>query len=694
MKVRSLVLSAWCALSAVALSGCNGIGGKEHLIARINDESVYKEDLVLLKKNSVNSNRHWNEVVYTDLLAKAAVSSVAFKEYPEIEEEWNQYFKDIDSRILMMVFQRYYVSECMTYSDSELRRFYEANRNLFPNDSTGDFYSVREDVAGQYYLSKNAEAFATYLAETPKKLKTEVDTAAVQRQFIEQKRIELRQEFSENIIEKQHLNLQSLPAADPKPYYEAHKDQYMTVPGYVLYHIQMADSAALATKVKDNLSLDEFKALSASLNQNKLTAKDSGLVGHVKQGYALPYGIGMIAGLDDALAGKKAGFVTPVFRTEKDPSFQRFFLVENVASQVKPYERVEQSLKNDIANGNVIDVDTSFALILKDGKVLFTEGDLQRFNKAYFGNRRMNMPIHDRMVRMVAESFAYADAAIERKLNQSWEYKALYRDTRRSFVFDKYMELARGLQNIPEDTLKNLYDRIGTPIHQGYDYEQAKDDLRLVASFPTNMMKHEYYFGYRMIYLGDSYDQAVPKIYYKRNEEVRNDQIKRAAAEIYSKASVYFYGDDVPEYDVPTLSEKMMARADSLYKAGERTRAFYVYRDVMYTFAENDSLFQKVAYEMAQIQNENEEYLDAEAEYYAFYRMWPENENAEKAMFSRGFILTENLGMDSVALEVFREFQAKYPNSELKESADWLVKNIESNGKLAEDLLQKINTEQ
>lgn len=694
MKVRTLVLSAWCALSAAALSGCNGIGGKEHLVARFNDESVYKEDLTLLKMTSVNSHRFWDENVYTDLLSKAAVSSVAFKEYPEIEEQWNEYFKDIDSRILMMVFQRYYVSECMMYSDSELRRFYEANKSLFPNDSTGDFYSVRGDVAGQYFLSKHQDEFNAYAAEVAEKQDGKIDTAAVQRQFVDVKRQAMREEFTNGIIEKRHINLQSLPAPEPKSYYEAHKDEYKTAPGYVLYHIQMKDSAALASKVNENATLEEFKKLANSLNQNKFTAKDSGLVGHVKQGFALPYGIGMIEGLDEALKGKSTGFISPVFRTEKDSSFQRFFLAENVASQVKPYDRVEKSIKNDIENGAVIDVDSSYALIMKDGKVLFSEGDLARFNKLYFGNRRLDGRTHDRMVKMVAEAFAYADLALEHKLNLSWEYKAVYRTTRWNYIFDRYMELTRGMKNIPEDTLKSMYDRMGSPIHQGYDFEQAKDDLRLVASFPKNMYLHDYFFGYRMIYRGQTYDSAVPQIYYHRQEEVESARIKRVSAEVYNKVSAHFYGEDVPQYNVPTVADKMLARADSLYKAGNRSKAYYVYRDVMYAFPDDDALFQKVAYEMAQIQNESEEYLDAEAEYYAFYRMWPENENAEKAMFSRGFILTENLGMDSVALEVFREFQAKYPNSELKESADWLVKNIESNGKLAEDLLQKINSEQ
>ena len=113
----------------------------------------------------------------------------------------------------------------------------------------------------------------------------------------------------------------------------------------------------------------------------------------------------------------------------------------------------------------------------------------------------------------------------------------------------------------------------------------------------------------------------------------------------------------------------------------------------MNAYATEDSLYQEAAYESAQVQNDNEEYNDAEGEFYAFYKMWPNNRNAEKAMFTRGFILDENIHNDTLALEVLEGFQKLYPNSELKESVDWLVNNIKSGGKLADDLMKKIEAE-
>ena len=40
------------------------------------------------------------------------------------------------------------------------------------------------------------------------------------------------------------------------------------------------------------------------------------------------------------------------------------------------------------------------------------------------------------------------------------------------------------------------------------------------------------------------------------------------------------------------------------------------------------------------------------------------------------------------------DFQKRFPKSELKESVDWLVENIKSDGKLADDLMKKIESEE
>ena len=690
MKAKLLALVSLASL--FVLNGCNGIGDKDTLLARIDGEKVYQEDYALLLKNGSGLKAIKNQFLYENLYSKAALSAKATQEYPELEEEWKAYFADLDARVLTMVYQRFYVSENMTYSDAELRQFYEANRSMFTEDTTGDFYTVRPLVASFYYASKNADAFASYIKDTLKiEHPTAEDSVKAKKSFADIRRAALQQELSTDVLAKHNIEIKELPPVDPKVYYNKHHDKFMTVPGYELYHVQ-ADSAKLAGLFTEKPTLDQFKLAAAANSKNAKTAKDSGYVGHVKAEYVLPYGIGVVPELVTTLKDKEPGFVTPVLKAS-DSTFHVFYLAGIDASRLKPFDRVDVGIANAIKDGIYFDVDTSVVLITKAGEPVFTEADMVRFNEKFI-RRTMNRNFHDRVVSMLAEAFAFADAAKEAHLNHSWEYRAMVRQSRWDYLSEHYIQKKMGGDDIPEDTLKALYDRIGTPIHVGYDYEQSKDDLRKVAAFPANLYKHEYYMGYRMLYVGKTFDESIPVIYARRSDEVERLMSQRFAAEAYSKATVHLYDTGVAEYKPTMLANLLMARADSLYQAGKKSDAYYEYRKVMIAYADNDSLFERVSYEIPQIESENEEYQDAEGDYYAFYTMWPNSANAEKAMFSRGFMLNENLGQNDKALEVLEAFLQKYPNSELKESAQWLVDNIKSNGKLAEDLMKKIESEE
>jgi hypothetical protein len=690
MKKRLLTLVSLASL--FVLNGCNCIGDKDSLLARIDKEKVYQEDYTILLKDKGELKTYKNKFLYDELYSKAALVSRALSEYPELDKEWQSYYEDLDPRVLTVVFQRYYVSECLTFSDAELRKFYDANRSLFPADSTGDFLIARASVANYYYASKNQESFAAFLKDTLKLEKpTAEDSLSAVKQFADRRRMELQKEFSGNALETAKIGIQEIPSVEPKAFYEKHKDLFMTVPGYELYHVQ-GDSLELASLFADSVSLEQFKQIAATKSKNAETAKDSGYVGHVKENYVLPHQIGLVEGLAATLKDKNPGFVTPVIRAN-DKTFHVFFLASLDPSRLKPFDRVDVGIANGIKSGMYFDVDSSVVLITKAGKPVFTEADLNRYNQKFF-HRTLNLQVHQRLVSMIAEHMAFAEMAQKAKLNHSWEYRAIRRSSRLDYIIERYMQKKLGGENIPEDTLKALYDRVGSPIHIGYTFEQAKDDLRKVAAFPKNMYAHEYYMCYRVIYAGKTLDQSIPFIYGKRQNEINAMMRERYAAEAYSKADVYLYDNNEQEYKPTVLYNLLLSKADSLYNAGNKTDAYYEYRKVMQAYADVDSLFERATYGMAIAQAENDEFMDAEGEYYAFYTMWPNSPNAEKAMFSRGFILNENLGWNDRALEVLEGFLQKYPNSELRESAQWLVDNIKSDGKLAEDLMKKIESEE
>lgn len=687
MKAKLLALASLASL--FFLNGCNCIGDKDTILARIGNEKVYQEDYVLLMKDPRLPEMPRNQLLYENFFSKAALTSKALKEFPELEREWKDIFKEVELRILATVYLRHYVYECLMNSDRELRQFYDTNRALFEADS-GDFLELRSKIATLFEVSKHKEEFLKFVEENNNPGKG-VDTLLLQRRFVDKLRQELIKKISGSIREEQHVKINEFPEVTPKNFYERHKDMFMTVPGYEVYHIQNSDSLILASLFESTPSLELFKQTAVIASKNEFTAKDSGYVGYVKKDYALPYGIGMVSGLSD-IEGKAAGYVTPVLRSDKG-TFHLFYLVKQVPTQLKPFDRVEAGIASGLKSGLYYDIDSSFVLISKDGKPLLTERELLEKNQKYY-KRNMNASVHANMVNMMADRFALFSAAEKLRLNHSWEYRSMVRTMRLNFISDRYLEKLSGVDAIPDEQVRALYDKIGNPRTPGLSFDESKDELKLLLAFPQSLYKRMYYMEYQLSSVGKTFEQTMYDNYVRLNSEYRKVYGNRLAAQAYAEGPVYLYDSSIPEYKEDFSLAGMTARADSLNRAGNWRDAVEQYRNIMLAYADNDSVFEKVSYECAYILSENNENWGAEMEYYAFYKMWPNSVNAEKALFSRGFILNENLHRDADALAVLEEFLQKYPNSELKESAQWLVDNIKSNGKLADDLMKKIEAEE
>ena len=139
--------------------GCNGIGSGEDRLARVNNETVYVEDLDLGIKLA-STGRAEIASVMGNILTRTAVVSEALREYPELGSRWEAYSKNMQDRLLTLVYQRYYTMECLTFSDTDLRNYFNAHRSEFVKDS-GDveFLDVRGTVAEHLLLTREAENF-------------------------------------------------------------------------------------------------------------------------------------------------------------------------------------------------------------------------------------------------------------------------------------------------------------------------------------------------------------------------------------------------------------------------------------------------------------------------------------------------------------------------------------------------------
>lgn len=689
MKARLLALAS--SVLFVSLMGCNGVGPKETLLAKINDESIYKEDILYM----LDGGRYdrdtlpLGKMLYDRYYSAAALTSRAKEEYPELEEEWKSLSASLEIRWLTSLYQKSYLGECMGFSDEELRKYYEDHREDYPKaDSISGYYGVRHSVAGDYFVFKNKELYETFLKQDLALIKnpTQSDSALSRRKFLNDRTKNLQESANANILENHHYKIVELPAIDPKAYYEKHKDMYKTVPGYVLYHVQGSDSLRLATDVPETVDLESFKKLAVKRSSNKQTAVDSGLVGFVKIGYALPYGIGVLPSLDSILEGKLAGFVTPVLQSP-NKAYHKFYLASLVPAALKPYDRAEPAIRKSIENDELLDVDSSTVLITKDGKPVLTEAGLLEFNEKFM-KRAFTKRSHDWAVKMLAEHYAFADAAKAVRLDHEWEYRALVRSARYEFYVDRYMN--KVLASVSEDSARAWFDKMYAADNPMTKFEEVKERMMLMAAFPSIIVKRDYYMGYALMYAGRSYENTVLELFDRRYGSYRSAMKERLMAEAYNSARVHFYDSSIPEFKPTSYAQAIIARADSLYKAGNKDDAYMQYRTLFYAYAGVDSLACKAMYAMPDIRNDQGRYAEAEAEYYSFYKSCPQDSNAEKAMFSRGFILNENMNQDSLALEVLGEFVNRYPHSEFNESANWLMDNIRSGGKLQEELTRKI----
>ena len=688
MKAKLLALASLASL--FLLNGCNGIGDKDTLLARIDKEKVYQEDYDLFLKNLRAHKIPKNERLYQDFYSKAALVSKALSEYPSLEQEWKSWFKQMEPRALTTVFQLYYVNECLAYSESELRQFYDANRSLFPEDSVGDFRKVRGKVARLYDLSKHR---AEYEKKKKKIADSENpdDSLRVQAKFFEYRLQEIQKNYMENVRDEQHVVVNPLPDVNARDYYNRHKEQFMTVPGYEVYHIQADDSLALANMFAETPTLEQFKLAAVANSKNEETSKDSGYVGRVKKDYALPYGIGMVEKIAE-LDGQSEGYVSTVLRAQNG-RFHKFYLVKQIPSELKRFDRVEKDISVGFKTGRLFEVDSSFVLITKNGKPVMTERDLLYQNSEFY-RRDLNADIHSRMVEMFANFYAFAAAAEDIRLNHSWEYRAIVRGMRLDYISDLYFDKLVNGDKVSDERAKALFEKIGNPEKPGESFENSKGEMKKLLAMPENLYKRLYYLEYQMSSVGKTYEQTIYENYMRINSQYQKAYSERLAAQSYAEATVHLYDTSIPEYKKDLSVSAMMARADSLNKAGEWRDAVEAYRLVLLTYADDDSVFEKASYECAYILGENNEYWPAEMEYYTFYKMWPNSPNAEKAMFSRAFILNENLKRNNDARQVLEEFLQKYPNSELRESAQWLLDNIKSNGKLADELMKKIEAEE
>lgn len=693
MKKRLLALVSLWALTFV---GCNSVGDKEALVARVNGEPIYQEDLDFFTRGSnALSNSEKMRKSVAGLFSRKAAYTKALEMFPGIKAKLDARHNDavFEDYLLTFVYQRLYAMDRLFYSDEQLKSYYNSHRSEFPDSLT--YMDVRSDVANALYASENPDSLMAY-AKAHRDAKDSTKEMVIDKALKERFASVCRQQIVDTTLAYllKKYDIQEVPLVPPTPekYYEKHKMHYMTPPGYVVYHVESKDSAALAAKFKNkNISLENFMKLASSFSKNKETAKAKGFVGKVYIEHALPYGIGFVPDMFREFAGKDAGFVSSVVKSSVS-TYHVFYLASLFGAAQKEYERVRAQVKNDVETIADFDLDSSSVVVTKNGQPAVRERDVLRVyedNKMIQRGKRA----HVRVIKSLAMQLAFASEARALGLDKTWEYRALKRQNDLDYVNKAFSDSVYNLVEVPEDSLKALYAAMGNPVYPGEDYESSRDELSDWYRIPENLLKLNYYKRLDDM-LPKTFEEAKKNVFDISLAEFRQGRMERFKVESWGNAKVELLRDGFELLPQEASSDVAMKSLDSIYnQAKDLSKAYGGWIDVRKRYQNEDSVLRRSTYEIAHLASDLDDYKTAEREYLAFYRVWPSSPEAEKAMFSRGFILSENLHRNDEALKVFDEFLKTYPKSELKESVDWLVQNIKTNGKLADDLMKKISEE-
>lgn len=770
---RLLLLFLGCSF---LFCGCNGVGDKETLAIRVDNENIYEEDIDLLQKltHSERNTPKFKEGV-TSIVTETAVMLKAKKEFPQFVEMYKRRGGSVDDRLLAYIYRQFYTVECLQIPEADLRTYYYKHKDEF--DSSKKFVELRNEVARIVFLQRNKDDFEPFLAKslenaakpasvniayvvadsataydaqrrwhagdglgtipdvrravveeskaeglfkqpdiysmffsnnpmdvgqvgvrkvesstdsfvTIKLLasipKVDVDTAKVRLEagsrFIQNNLNEIFRTKYDSLVKKFAIREEPINPPHLEDYYETHKDLFMNAPLMDVYAVSSQDSVELAKLVSSgSANLDFFKQKGIHL-------------GGVKAGHSLPYGFGMVPALFEEMESKPDGSVSSVIHVPAENKYVVFYVASHVSAQVKPFERVKSIVHETILQEGNFDLDSDYVLVTINGNPAIRERDILQIY-AEDDNLVKSNRTRSRLVGSLMQSVAFAAEARELKLDRNWEYRSLKRQDFTSFINSLFKKHTFVDSSVTEDTLFALYEKFGNPLRPGVSFENSKLDLMDMLAFPENLLKHEFYR-----FAKENEDKTIedvrPDLFRQMAVDFRRDRWSRYLNDLLQKTNFTTYDETLQlsvDYKTP---DRWGAIADSLYQKQDLSGAFSNWNSLRDWYADNDSLYAKATLEIARIASEMEQYETAETEYSIFCYMWPDSPEVEKAMFSRGFILNENLHRDAAALEVLLEFQKKFPKSELKESVDWLVDNIKSEGKLAADLLKKISAEE
>lgn len=532
---------------------------------------------------------------------------------------------------------------------------------------------------GFHLLARTADTLMTF-AEVKEGVGRYYIENVVRRKMFEQATLDLRAKYKARIVEP--------PLAGTEKYYELHRDEFKTQRTYHVYHIESKDSASLAAMIAGVADLGQFQAKAAELSANAQTKARKGDVGVIKNQHCLPWGIGMFPELFDLLDSLPMGAKTPVLQAPDTKMYHVFYLVEKIPAQVKAFARVRKQVEAQMLASGVTNVDSLTVLAYLGDMPVVRERDVLALRKEVPAQQQSRYT-REMLVSYLLDWAVFAREARSIGMDHSPVFRQWIR-LQRDRMYDQLVtdSLLAGPLGLQRDRLRKEYDQAPAGLFDK-PFEQSITDVALWIRMPD--ISYRRAFAANPALWGASDWKAARTAIFRqiRYTEFPNVQ-KMLKAQLVGNIDVVIFDTTLGLTSGRADLSTMIDSATKAYEKRNLNEALEIWRTLMAENPQNDTLQQMASREVARMLNEREDFEEALLEYRIYTGLWPNAPDAYKALFMQGFILSENLKRDSLALPIFREVLVKYPKSDLADDAEWMIRNIESGGQLVPALLDSI----
>lgn len=676
-----LLKPAAIAFSLLALAGCSSESKKaDALVATVGEEKIYASDIDFLKRTSSAYARPDRKMAALENLIE---SRVVFQEAKRIASgestKIRQQLDRLDERFLARIYDEFYIGENLGHTDAELQKYFDKNRKRFAADSCEILEACRMAVAESLYLEENADSLFRFVSRKVEEMQNvSVEIAyveALDSAEVSRAKTALSEGSELSGVKKIQLDSKSLGGIWASAGIRESLFGKDSLPvGSV--HAETVDSKNIVWKILLRRAGEQFP------EENRDSILKARFVADYRD---------FMANNTDSLLQERYRFRMehPVY-----PEVQKYYAEHADEFNGLPLDSVSGQIERKLSSGGDLPLDSNYVLATLGGEPFIRESDVKALFEEIPRDIRVRYP-RARRVLMLAKWKLRAMAARDANLESSPLLGKIRKDVEMSFYRKAFAgALSKNGFFTPDDTLQNLYKRFGARLFPDVPLERVRGELGIFAQTPDREFLFEYYRNPNRYAKTSNVDSIKVQVFKNALGGFSSDWFERYRKDLYQKYPVTVYDSAyLPRVDLFS-TEALEARADSFYTARELNGAHLTWDRIRALSAEDDSLFGKAVYELARIDGEREKYEAADGEFAAYYAMWPKSSDAEKALFNRAFLLHENLKKDTLALALFEEFQEKFPKSDLRESVDWLIRDIRSGGKLAEELLEKISKQE